>query len=191
MNIFHLDTDPQVCAKAHCDKHVVKMILEYAQLLSTAHRMLDGKETVRISANGRKMRHWQHPDAMHDRDLFMATHINHPCAVWARERVGNYLWLADLLTQLCREYTHRYGKRHSVESRCLALLQNPPMNINMDGKDWLEPHPFPQAMPEEYKVAGDSVLAYRQYYNGAKSRFAKWKNRETPLWYAPLHTTGA
>lgn len=191
MNIFYLDSDPKVCAHAHCDKHVVKMILEYAQLLSTAHRMLDGKEVVRMSAKGRRMRHWEHPDPFHDQRLLMATHVNHPCAVWARERVGNYLWLAELLGHLCVEYTHRYGKVHSIQTRCLALLQNPPMNIDMDGKDWLEPHPLPQAMPEEYRVANNSLVAYRKYYNGAKSRFARWKNRETPSWYAPLNTTGA
>ena len=44
MNIFYLDRDPVIAAQMMCDKHVVKMILESAQMLSTAHRVLDGDE---------------------------------------------------------------------------------------------------------------------------------------------------
>ena len=42
MNIFYLHEDPIQNIKWHVDKHVVKMATEYAQLLSTAHRFLDG-----------------------------------------------------------------------------------------------------------------------------------------------------
>ena len=87
MNIFYLDKDPKKCAEMHCDKHVVKMILEYAQLLSTAHRVLDGNE-------------W----ADHV-GLYKATHKNHPSAIWARESAGNYFWLNKLFQELCKEYT--------------------------------------------------------------------------------------
>lgn len=93
MNIFYLHSDAKECAVMHCDKHVVKMILETAQLLSTAHRLLDGND---------------------DPILYKATHKNHPSAIWTRKSQKNYLWLTSLLQNLCQEYTYRYGKIHAV-----------------------------------------------------------------------------
>ena len=99
----------------HVDKHCVKMILEYAQLLSTAHRILDGTQSVGLSKTGRKQTRYVLPD---DREsmLYSATHINHPSAIWCRQSAQNYLWLTDLLNFLCAEYTYRYGKTHKIES---------------------------------------------------------------------------
>ena len=114
MNIFYLDHDTQKCAEMHNDKHVVKMILEYAQLLSTAHRILDGVLSTGVSASGRKKTVYVLAD---DRDttLYSATHVNHPSAVWVRQSDANYMWLAELLEMVCGEYTYRYGKVHKVE----------------------------------------------------------------------------
>ena len=55
MNIFYLDNDPIKSAELHCDKHVVKMIIEYAQLMSTAHRVLDGELYEDRTANNRRI----------------------------------------------------------------------------------------------------------------------------------------
>ena len=55
MNIFVLDEDPTIAAQMQCDKHVVKMIVESAQMLSTAHRMLDGKMIMKPSKSGKRM----------------------------------------------------------------------------------------------------------------------------------------
>ena len=60
----------------HCDKHVVKMIIEYAQLMSTAHRMIDGDEYTDLSINGRKIKRWRHPEL--DDVLMKASHAHHP-----------------------------------------------------------------------------------------------------------------
>ena len=89
MNIFYLHNDPQVCAAYHCDKHVVKMILEYAQLLSTAHHELDGVPSI---------------------ECYKKTHVNHPCTKWVRESLQNYRWLMRLITGLNDEYRKRYNK---------------------------------------------------------------------------------
>jgi len=178
MNIFYLDKDPSKCAKMHCDKHVVKMILEYTQLLSTAHRLHDGTQTI-VVVNNRKLKRWTLEDVKMNDRLFLASHINHPSALWARETEEQYLWLYRLLTHLCKEYNHRYKKTHAVVNRCWDELRNPPKNL----KGILGYADPPQAMPNEYKVIGDSVTAYKNYYIGAKQKFAKWTNRKAPDWW--------
>jgi hypothetical protein len=163
----------------HPDKHVVKMILEYAQLLSTAHRYLDGNIVISHTKTGRKQSRYVLYD---DRDnlLYASTHINHPSAIWTRKSPENYLWLANMLIALCEEYTYRYGKTHKVErvGLCYVLLKNIPKNIGNEG--WSEPTP---AMPEQYKVPGNSIQAYINYYVGAKRHLANWKKRTIPSWY--------
>ena len=112
MNIFYLDPDPRTCAEMHCDKHCVKMIIEYAQLMSTAHRVIDGTEYTDLTANGRRIKRWRLDD---DREsiLYKASHINHPSAIWCRANYDNYVWLYRMWFYLCKEYTYRYGKVHS------------------------------------------------------------------------------
>jgi hypothetical protein len=154
------------------------MILEYAQLLSTAHRFLDGTIMVGLSSSGRKKTIYSLPDAR-DGIFYSATHINHPSAVWVRKSVHNYKWLHNLLIELCKEYTHRYGKFHKVERDGLLWeLAKTPNNIYHD-VFWSEPTP---AMPDHYKVAGDSIQSYKNYYIGDKQRMFSWKNRNTPSW---------
>jgi hypothetical protein len=178
MNIFYLDNDTATCAEMHNDKHVVKMILEYAQLLSTAHRVLDGVELNGLTASGRKKKFWSLGDSR-DYTLYKATHINHPSAVWVRQNQQNYIWLSQLLYSLCKEYTYRYGKVHKVQREgLLEILFNWPMNIPMG--EFTEPTP---AMPDEVKIAGDSIKSYRNYYINNKAHLASWKKRSTPGWY--------
>ena len=181
MNIFYLDSDVKKCAQMHNDRHCTKMILEYAQLLSTAHRVLDGKECVVIS-RGKKKKIWKLED-VRDSIVYSATHVNHPSAIWARDCASNYLRLYHLWLELMDEYTYRYGKIHAC-SKLIPYLKNPPNNI-LVGK-FTEPTP---AMPKEYIVDGDSIASYRNYYNGAKQHLAKWNgklnNRGVPFWFKP------
>jgi len=177
MNIFYLDRDVQKAAQYHCDKHVVKMILESAQLLCTAHRLLDGTMYLGKTAANRNIKRWELPD-WREQILYKAGHINHPSAVWTRSNIDHYRWLYDLMYYLIYEYKHRYnGKTHKCEDLLQPLL-NAPYNIPI--VDWQEP---PQAMPEDSKVVGDSVQAYRNYYMNHKKRFATWKVRGAPEWY--------
>lgn len=177
MNIFFLDREPRLAAEYHCDKHVVKMILESCQLLSTAHRIIDGKMSIELSKTNRKVKRWALPD---DRDLtlYTAGHVNHPSAVWVRENIDHYRWLYDLTYFLIYEYKHRYeGKYHKCEA-LMPILIDAPAAIPI--VDWADP---PQAMPDDAKVAGDAVQAYRNYYQIHKRRMANWKIRGTPNWY--------
>ena len=159
VNIFFLSHNPTDCATQHVDKHVVKMILEYAQLLSNAHHMLDGEQVIA--------------------PIYKLTHKNHPSAVWVRQSREHYMWLWSLLGALCKEYTFRYEKVHKVEREgLLQILSQPPKNIVSKG--WLS-DPTP-AMPDQYKA--ESVInSYRNYYNGDKRSFATWKKRTAPSWF--------
>jgi len=178
MNIFYLDKDTKTCAEMHVDKHCVKMILEYAQLLSTAHRVLDGTQLLRQSKTGRSQKFWKLEDSR-DNILYSATHINHPSAVWARQSLENYQWLYNMFHDLCAEYKFRYERDHKT-SLLMGALQFPPNNIPKD-KPFTEPTP---AMPEQYKVAGDSIASYHNYYLGDKVQMFTWKKRLPPKWIA-------
>ncbi|NBR26296.1 MAG: hypothetical protein EBU08_21425, partial [Micrococcales bacterium] len=181
MNIFYLDRDHKTCAQQHCDKHVVKMIVEYAQLLSTAHRLIDGNQYYDKSKTNRKINRWKLND-YRETEYYHAVSWNHPSAVWVRQELSHYQWLWNLASELCQEYRHRYGgatdKQHKT-SLVIQKLSFAPNNIPRNGL-FLEP---PQAMPEDVKVPGDSITAYRNYYRVHKKRFATWKNREVPNWY--------
>ena len=156
MNIFCLDEDPIKAVQMMCDKHIVKMILESAQLMSTAHRELDGDNA--------------------NENLYKSTHKNHPSAKWVRESKANYEYLYRLFNALCNEYTHRYGKTHLTYQKLHNVLATPPQNI--PDKEFTQPTP---AMPDDVKD-NDSINAYRNYYNKYKQHLAKWTNREVPEW---------
>ena len=183
MNIFYLHHEVVECARFHNDKHSIKMVLEYVQLLCTTHRVLDGTTECGTSKSGRKKIIYRLPDNR-DNILYSATHIHHPSAVWVRQSVGNYMWLSDLLVELCKEYTYRYGKVHKCERDGLVqvLHEMIPDNIALTG--FTEPTP---AMPDDVKVAGDSLASYRNYYINNKQHLASWKgkvnSRPVPEWF--------
>jgi hypothetical protein len=153
------------------------MTLELCQLLSTAHRVLDGKEYNDISF-GRKIKRW-YLDSSYEGILYKATHVNHPSAIWCRDGYENYIWLAKMVKELAKEYTYRYGKIHKCEAIGLIdILQNAPKNISM--KEFYEPTP---AMPVEYIDKSSSIVSYRNYYIHGKKHLAKWTKREIPEFY--------
>jgi len=197
LNIFVLDPCPWQAAKQHCDKHVVKMILEYGQMLSTAHRLLDGQPITAIDPENRRRpkKMWLFPgeqpylNADLDEDgnwvyrwiilnqsIYNVAHANHPCSAWARETDANYHWLRQLFSACLDEYTRRYGKVHSA-ARLEELLTRAPHGVKRSQQT-----PFPLAMPEEFKNE-DAVEAYRNFYAGAKARFAKWTDVPVPKWF--------
>lgn len=183
MNIFALDKNPKLAAQYHCNKHVIKMILEQCQLLSTAHRILDGNMEIQKSKTGRNVKRWvlSHNDDF----IYSATHVNHPSAIWARDNASNYLWLTHLTKELCIEYTYRYGKQHKCEQIGLVdfFINNIPKNISTDCLRFTYPTP---AMPDYCKVPGDSIASYRRYYVNEKQRMHEWcgkvANRDIPFW---------
>lgn len=160
MNIFVTDASAKICALSHCDRHLVKMIVETAQMLATAHWILDNKIVE-----------------------YKPTHWGHPCSVWIRESSENYQWSVNLLSELCSEYTVRYKKRHKTEG-VLPALSKAPGNIPIGpATNWA------QAMPEEF-MSRDSIESYRDYlvwkYKEWMSREKVikvcWTSRGVPSW---------
>lgn len=179
MNIFYLSEDPVQCAKWHCDKHVLKMIIEYAQLLSTAHRMLDGEEVKVLSNSGKRMvTQFKLPDTDRRQNiLYKCAHINHPSNIWVRSSKDHYIYTMKLWNNLNREYTERYNKVHMTFKLLCQYLNQLPNNIDKN-VGFQEP---PQCMPEDCKEIS-AVKAYRKFYKAHKKEFATWKNN-TPSWF--------
>jgi hypothetical protein len=173
MNLFYLDRNIKKCAAYHCNKHK-KMIVEYSQMLSTAHRYLDGNMIYINGKNCSKKKYWQLQDNR-EIHLYKATHYNHPTAKWVRQSSENYKYMYNLLVELHKEFEWRDEKEHGSKF-LLPFLKNLPNNIKK-GK-FFDP---PQAMPDEYKC-DDTVQAYRNFYKYDKVRFATWKKRAIPNW---------
>jgi len=191
MNIFYLAHELEKCARYHNDSHNVKMILEYCQLLSTAHRIIDGKLTmvpmfdknggqVFLKSGEKRLKKHYVLDDERENTLYRATHQNHPSAIWVRQSKQNYMWLHGLLVELCKEYTYRYGKTHKTQAIGLvdALSVSP---NNIPDSEFTPPTP---AMPDECKLE-DSLSSYRNYYNNFKTHLASWKKRGAPEWFEP------
>jgi hypothetical protein len=159
MNIFVLDTHPKIAAEYHCDKHVVKMVTESAQILSSAH-----------SYYGSAVKN-QYKD----------THYNNPCIVWARSNDKNYLWLWCLFYWLSIEYEKRYKRVHKTANDLLRPLLSTPKGMPVASSTT----PFYLAMPEIYRSI-DSVESYRRYYIAEKYRFARWAYTPSPPWWPDL-----
>ncbi len=152
MNIFVLDKNIKKCAQFHCDQHVVKMILESVQMLCTA---LNKKGFI---------------------TPYKSTHIKHPCVLWVEESFDNFCWLRDLTIALNEEYRYRFNKTTDHKS---ILVLNEIAACHYANVGLTE---FAQAMPNQYKVPGNAVKAYRQFYLGEKMKFAKWTKRKVPAW---------
>ena len=155
MNIFVVNADPVLAAQDLCDKHIVKMILESAQMLSTIHRLCGSTSDL----------------------LYKPTHANHPCTIWARTSTANYRWLYQHFIALSLEYTFRFNKQHKSYVQLRRVLEHPPVCVP-DGALT----PFAQAMPAEY-CSEDAVQAYRRYYAVKKQTIdMKYTNRNQPSW---------
>jgi hypothetical protein len=178
INIFYVHPDPVIAAQSMVDRHVVKMILETAQLLSTAHRVIDGVEYEGQSQSGRKAKRWRLNNAAIDDIMYSATHINHPSAVWARQSVANYSWLYSHFIALGSEYTLRYDRIHITISKLGSILSKAPQNLTEQAFTQM-----PSCMDDQYILGSqDPVANYRNYYNYGKVNLLRWTERRPPSW---------
>ena len=172
MNIFVTDPDPVISAQTLCDKHVVKMVLESAQMLSTAWREPNDLRSSEFSS--------KYAD---EHELYKTAHPNHPCSIWVRQARENYKWLYRHFVALCDEYTHRYGKSHASARLKGPLMWRPfRSSALLDAIE--EPYGFVLAMPDEYK-SDDVFDSYQNYLMNEKQHFAKWEKDPSrkPTWW--------
>lgn len=158
MNIFYVDQNPVLAAQMLCDKHVNKMLIESAQILSTVSHGVTGKGP------------------------YKPTHKHHPCVKWCATSREHYHWLMLHALALAAEFEYRYDKTHASKKALFEMVNRGTSIIfNLPNMDWNDP---PQCMPDTYKCA-DVVAAYRSYYINEKSGFATWnRGRLAPYWYA-------
>lgn len=184
MNIFILDTDPKIAAQMHCERHLLKMIVEHTQMaFATYYHTLGISKKKQIAENQSVVDNTfiglPRLDENGKSKPYAITHVNHPCTIWSRTNQDNFTWLMNATKALCQEYTYRYDKKHSVESIIDWMQQNPPklaLGFNIT--------PFAQAMPKCF-MSDNAVLSYRKYY-AYKSTYMKvnWKKQERiPNWW--------
>ncbi len=178
MNIFFLSANPRRCARWHCDKHVVKMILESCQMLYTAHHVHGGTAIIEssapICATTGKRGYKKHA-------------AKHPSTLWVCASLAHYIWLCRMALCLVDEHVYRFHptKRHACEAHLLWLRANPPPDLK-ETRWRSDPTP---AMPDEYKISTDVVVCYRAYYNGSKRErgLFKWTVRHVPHVFTIQH----
>lgn len=179
MNIFVLDKSPVIAAQMQCDKHIVKMVLESAQMLSTAHRVLDGNMYLGPSKSGKRtVKKWTHKD--YDDVLYKVVHLKHPCTVWTMETDSNYTWHYTHFIALCDEYEYRYGRKHLSDIKLRDILKAPPKNIPSGNltEFALAMKSYPQCI-----IPDDPIQSYRNFYHADK-HFAAWnRRRPAPDWW--------
>jgi len=172
MNLFFLHVDPKQCAILHCNKHVVKMILELIQIMYTNHRFL---KTPGLPENA-----------------YLSINPQHPTVIWCRQNEVNYRYTFNVAKYLCEEYTFRYGRIHTCESHlewlktipeCKISSYKPTVKLSYNKEFQELGHtPVPLAMPDDCKFA-DTFKSYKFYYIIHKRSFAKWTGRPIPWWY--------
>lgn len=170
MNIFFLSTSTRRCARWHCDKHVVKMILEYTQILYTSNHVNGGTATVMESA----------PICLSTGARGYKLHAkNHPSVLWASESLAHYMWLLSLALDLVQEHSFRFSPKaiHACHPHLVWLRAHPPPGLFSHLLWKRDP---PPAMPEEYRVNSRSIDCYRAYYNGGKRGLLKYTKRSLP-----------
>lgn len=158
MNMFWLHDDSEVSARLHCDRHVTKMCIEYAQILSTAA----------------ELQGFHDPDRMYE----PIPNLNRKVHEWAAESADNFVRLLKMAKALGNEFEHRYGNHHA--SMVDVISEFDLTELNMDYVGATEP---PLCMPDEYQVEGDVIKSYRNFYNHGKTWDLSWTKRDVPDWY--------
>ena len=192
MNLFILHEDPVIAAQMQCDKHIPKMVVESGQMLSTAHRVLDGILDRRPSKSGKtNVKYWDlylgRDDLEGELLLYKAVHVGHPCTQWTMRTSANYDWHYEHFIARAQEYTYRYGKDHKTAVDLGAALYNKPDNIPQGPLT-----PFELAMKSNPEcMFQDPVKSYRLFYQTKQERFKMvWTKRNRPEWFNNVHSDG-
>ena len=172
MNIFALHNNPFIAALMMCDKHIVKMIIETCQILSM---VLDSNMDIQYRSQDCP------PSKQLGCPQYPKNHLKHPSTLWTMQSRGNYKWLVQHLRGLCSQYRDRYGKVHKLEG-LIMIYEAQEKYLKFDNSKKTK---FCIAITDKTLHHHDPVIAYRNYYNMEKSRFAKWKTGAVPAWFKP------
>lgn len=173
MNIFALYPSPQESARAHCDQHLHKMILESAQLVSSALQL----------------RGFNLPG------LYKLAYPKHPCTIWAARSNHNVRWICSLAFELdtMRQELSNCGNHSSAHILKLAedFLED---QFPYTSPNLADVRTF--AGPAHIKMqAVDTEEKYRRYYRQKhlgwlrdKGTGMTWKGRQIPDFMTDLIT---
>ena len=169
MNVFVCDNDPTRAALQLCDKHVVKMIVESVQILSS----VDDK--------------WNLSEHMPGVDLCRPGWKNHPAVLCARNNSAYALWIAEHGYALSMEYACRYGKIHAMDNLAYYFRKAARLQFGTVAFDADITNTFPRCMPEKYALKATTVDAYRSYLDFKYNELwapgkARWTNASQPSW---------
>ncbi len=164
MNFMILSSDPVECARMHPDKIINSQIKEAAQMLFLPFWM-EARDDSRIEKQLKGI------------GACLPTHEWHPCTMWVRRSQGNYYWAYSLFLALLKEKRRRWIEPHEYE-KFRVILSSVPRTVFFGDLT-----PFAQAMPDECKVEGDAVAAYREYFRQHKRHYAKWYGNQIPKWW--------
>lgn len=185
MNIFFLFLSPILSAQALCDKHVVKMPLEAAQLLSTAFRFLNGERprNKRKKQEKKEIQDETTKKLIDEHNIYRMTHVNHPMAIWVRTSLENFEWLLTHGIALCNEWKYRYNHDENRKHACMRIfefMQQHKHSLQFPEYGLTVP---PQCVTEHCKILQeplkweDTVSAYRIYYQKDKKDITQWEKK--------------
>ena len=169
LNIFFFDSDPSMCAFAHCDEHIHEMIPVYSQILSNAHHILDPE--------GEIIEHIKPLDPGFP-NVQMEV-----CVAWAKDAESNYQWLHDLWFWMNKEYWYRFDGMHEDWNTLYNKLSHTPQNIpdsNFTSPSSLVPEEFKETKLED--DLQNTIAGYRNFYRW-------WVDNNDCKWSAPEGAT--
>eukprot|EP00930_Biecheleria_cincta_P061015 TRINITY_DN46584_c0_g1_i1.p1 TRINITY_DN46584_c0_g1~~TRINITY_DN46584_c0_g1_i1.p1 ORF type:complete len:315 (-),score=57.47 TRINITY_DN46584_c0_g1_i1:115-1059(-) len=179
MNIFFLHMSPKQCAKMHANIHVVKMIVETAQLLCNVHRR-QREHCLPPYMTQRQMARIPYKESA-------SGHRKLGSMIWVAESLGNYRWAVQLGLELCNEYNAGRGRaagktsKHKTQ-KVLEWLRDHEPNFKIQRRTPVRTKHL--AMPARFKKAETSVQAYRDYYFSKRRTMEMvWPAGKTPLWW--------
>jgi hypothetical protein len=174
VNFFYLDKDPKKCAEYYCNKHVLKIPIEIAQILSKIHHVLkSGIDYTQIYINSIVVKNTIGP------------------YLWTIESYDNYIWTCKLGLELINEFKLRYNRdAHKTESVLQFLLNNPPKLPKIGITKFRGTNKFDMF---QY-ISNDPIVCARYAYAELKCDNDSWSgriseplaNRKVPGWFIEI-----
>lgn len=194
MNLFYLDEDHDTNARFHVDKHVIKMILEAAEMLCMAHIV-----TQTVGFFPKALPQDEYRECVAFKKTFKDelpvhrvipyvgrdSHLNHPSSIWVRSSLENYYWTWCYMhsLEMERRYRNPQGKPEHESYRLVKEKLDDPDIPNLGFTKFALAMGTMKEQYPEFVLEDDPIQSYRNFYMADKSTFATWKNRDVPYWW--------